>query len=164
MGELGETVARRALALILPLAVVAFIPLILIALLVYGLYAALLRVAVWTLWNTRGTHVLFVYSDSPAWKPYIEQNIIPRLPPQTIILNWSDRRRWQRWSLATAVFRHFGGARNFNPLAVVIRPLEWGETFRFWLAFRDHKHGKPQKLAEVEAAFFKALARHAELK
>ena len=113
----------------------------------------------WTLWNTRGTHVLFVYSDSPVWKPYIEQNIIPKLPPTAIILNWSERRRWRRWSLATAVVQHFGGVRNFNPLAVVIRPLAWGETFRFWLAFRDYKHGKPQKLAEVQAAFFKALAR-----
>jgi hypothetical protein len=34
--------------------VIAFIPLILLSLLVYALYAVLLRVAVWTLWNTRG--------------------------------------------------------------------------------------------------------------
>lgn len=34
--------------------IIAFIPLILLSLLVYALYAVLLRVAVWTLWNTRG--------------------------------------------------------------------------------------------------------------
>jgi hypothetical protein len=144
--------------------VIAFIPLILLSLLVYALYAVLLRVAVWTLWNTRGTYVLFVYSDSPVWKPYIEQNIVPKLPSNSVILNWSERRRWPRWSLATMLFWHFGGRREFNPLAVVIRPLEWGETFRFWQAFRDYKHGKPAKLAQVAAAFFRALAGEVEIK
>ena len=117
----------------------------------------LLRVAVWTVWNTRGTYVLFVYSDSPVWKAYIEQHILPRLPSKSVVLNWSERRRWSRWSLGAAVFRHFGGHRDFNPMAIVIRPLQWGETFRFWRAFRDYKHGEPGRLADVEAAFFRAV-------
>jgi hypothetical protein len=101
--------------------------------------------------------VLFVYSNSPVWQSYIEANILPRLPRGSVVLNWSERRRWRWWSLSAAVFHFFGGSREFNPLAVVVRPLRWGRAFRFWRAFRDAKHGNQEALRLVEAQFFTYL-------
>jgi hypothetical protein len=108
--------------------------LLIVAALAYGVDALSLHVLLWLLWSPVGRRVLVVYSDSPIWQPFFENRIIPRLPPSSIVLNWFGRRRWRRWSLAYLAFRFFAG-REFNPLAVVIRPLRWGRTFRFWRAF-----------------------------
>ena len=132
------------------------VTLLIMALLAYGAYALLLHLLLWLLWNPVGSRVLLVYSNSPTWRSYIEERIIPRLPPGSVVLNWSERRQWRRWSLAYLVFRFFGGRSEFNPLGVVIHPLRWGRTFRFWQAFRDFKHGRGETLAKVEAQFFHA--------
>jgi hypothetical protein len=59
--------------------------------------------------------------------------------------------------LSAAVFRLFGGSREFNPLAVVVRPLRWVRVFRFWRAFRDAKHGNRSALSLLETQFFRCL-------
>jgi hypothetical protein len=139
------------------LVVVVVTPLLLPLGLAYGLYALLLHVLLWLLWSPAGKRVLFVYSNSPVWQSYIEGNILPRLPQGSVVLNWSDRRRWRWWSLSVAVFHFFGGSREFNPLAVVVRPFRWGRVFRFWRAFRDAKHGNQEPLKVVETQFFTYL-------
>jgi hypothetical protein len=131
--------------------------LVVAALVAYGTYAVSLHVLLWLLWSPVGKRVLLVYSNSPVWQSYIEEHIVPRLPPGSVVLNWSERRRWRPWSLAYLAFRFFGGRYEFNPMAVVIRPFRWGRTFRFWQAFRDAKHGRHDTLARVEAQFFRAL-------
>lgn len=117
-----------------------------------------LHIAVWILWLPRHKRLLFVYSDSPIWQTYIETHILPRIREQAVILNWSERQKWsKRHMLAVAVFRQFGGRRDFNPMAVVFRPLTLGRVFRFFQPFRDLKHGKPELLARVETEFFRHL-------
>ena len=134
------------------------IPLALIALALYLIHGAALYAIVWLCWCTRGKHVLLVYSDSPIWHDYIEENIIPRLPRSTIILNWSQRRTWRWYSLPVTVVRFFGGTREFNPLVVAFRPCRRARTFRFWQAFRDYKHGNKRTLDAVERDMFAYLA------
>jgi hypothetical protein len=144
---------------LLPL-VVIFSPLIiLIAIVVFALYfvtSVCLHILIWTLWCVRGRDILFVYSDSPVWHDYIEQRLLPPIRQRAIVLNWSQRKRW-RVSLARAAFRHFGGYREFNPLAVVFRPLQPTKKFRFWKPFRDFKHGRPSTLHQMEREFFQFL-------
>ena len=143
--------------ILLTLVVVVCSPLLLSIVLAYGLYALLLHILLWMFWSPAGKRVLFVYSNSPVWQSYIEDNILPRLPHGSVVLNWSERRRWRWWSLSAAVFRFFGGRREFNPLAVVVRPLRWVRVFRFWRAFRDAKHGNRDPLYLVETQFFRYL-------
>ncbi len=112
-----------------------------------------LHIAIWSWWCLRGHDILFVYSDSPIWHDYIEQHILPYLGPRAVGLNRSQRRSW-RFSLARVAVHHFGGWREFNPLAVVFRPFRRTRTFRFWQPFRDYKHGKPEALHRVESDFF----------
>ncbi len=111
-----------------------------------------LHVAVWCWWNPRGRNVLFVYSDRPLWKSHIETEILPFIQGRAVVLNFSERKRWRR-SLARAVFRHFGGQTDFNPLAVVFRPLRPARVFRFWKPFRQWKLGQAEQLRRIEADF-----------
>jgi len=132
------------------------LPLVLVALVSNALAWLLLHLVIWLWWNTRGRDVLFVYSDSPIWRAYIERRFLPYLGRRAVVLNWSERNRWGP-SLGPIAFRFFGGRREFNPLAVVFRPLRRTRTFRFWAAFRDLKHGRPETLQRVESGFFDCI-------
>jgi len=116
----------------------------------------LLYLSIWSLWSTRGIRLLFVHSNSPVWQDHIQNEILPRLPEGSIILNWSERKKW-RLSLSIMAFHHFGGSRHFNPLGVVIKPFHRAKVFRFHEAFVDFKHGSPNKLLKMESDFFATL-------
>jgi hypothetical protein len=98
-----------------------------------------------------------VCSDSPNWKEHIEQQILPRLPQNAVVLNWSRRTQWPRFSLGVRLFRAFAGNREFNPIALVFGRFRLVERFRFWQPFRDAKHGKDESLRVLEAALFERL-------
>ena len=117
---------------------------------------AMLHLMVWTFWLPRGQDVLFVYSDSPVWHDYIEAEILPTIRRRAVVLNWSERKGWP-FGLARAVFRHFGGTQEFNPLAVVFRPLRRAAVFRFWEPFRDWKHGRGERLRQLQTDLFRTL-------
>jgi hypothetical protein len=134
------------------------LPLIPLLLATYLLYAIVLQLVIWLCWCTRGINVLLVYSNSPHWQEYIEAHIMPKLPASTVVLNWSERRRWRWFSLSVMAFRLFGGSREFNPLVVVFRPFRWAKTFRFWRPFREHKHGKITALELLEEELFQTLS------
>jgi len=115
-----------------------------------------LRLLIVALWCPRGRDVLFVYSNSPIWHDDIESQILPNLGKRAVVLNWSERGRW-RFSVARRAFRHFGGDREFNRLAVVFRPFGRTRVFRFWQPFQDFKHGKPEPLRRMKAELFGAI-------
>ena len=133
------------------------LPLVILLLFAYLFYGITLQLVIWVCWCARGVNVLLVYSDSPVWHDYIEKQILPRLPGSTVVLNWSQRRQWRRFSLPVMTFRFFSGAREFNPLVVVFRPFRWARTFRLWKAFKDYKHGNPDPLKVIERQLFEYL-------
>ncbi len=126
------------------------------ALICYFLGGLILQLAIWLTWRPRGKNVLFVYSLSPLWQAHLETRVLPRLAAQAEVLNWSERKKWERrFSLAVLAFYYFGGRRQFNPLAVVFRPGRWAKTFRFWQPFQDFKHGKGEALEKMTADLLK---------
>ena len=124
-----------------------FLPLILVYLAGYLvwllLWGAILRAWFWRAHAARGRLVLFVYSESPNWKAYIEENILPHIRDRCVLLNWSERRLWSSTSPWEArFFRRFSGDREFNPLAPVFCARGRIRSVRFHQAFLDFKHGK----------------------
>ena len=106
------------------------------------------------IWLTqRKPFVVFVYSDSPIWKDYIETEILPHIQDRAVILNWSERRNWKN-SLPMLAFRYFGGYRNFNPIGMVFRPLRFVKTYRFFEAFKAFKHDNRSKVEDLKKALF----------
>jgi hypothetical protein len=115
------------------------LPLAVLALLLSMLHRAVLYLLVWLVWLPRGKDTLFVYSDSPIWREYMTHVVLPLVEKRAIVLNWSERSKWRRWSFAGHVFRSFGGSTDFTPMVIVFRPLRLARLFRFWSAFKDWK-------------------------
>jgi hypothetical protein len=155
-------------------------------------------ILLWTIWESiridglrrefkkkHGDHArgILIYSNSPNWKAYIEQQWIPRLAGTLVILNWSERNTWgPELAVETALFRSIGD-REFNPAAIVFRDRATGsalgdwlralrrldiagvllphrssmDVIRFFKAFRDYKHGKTLTLAAAEERLFSSL-------
>jgi hypothetical protein len=135
------------------------IPALLIAVALSKLYRLVLTLAAWILLCCRGAYVVFVYSDSPNWKEYIDVNILSKIQARSTVLNWSNHSTWKRFDLPVRIFYHFTGETEFNPVAIVFRPFHRTNVFKFWQAFKDLKHGKPETLHKVETAFFDRLKR-----
>lgn len=148
--ELGQAVLIVAL---LPL----ILPLALFAVASHLLYRALLYLLVWAMWLPKGKDILFVYSDSPIWHEYMATEILPRVQERAIVLNWSERKKWSRWSLGVALFHHFGGDGDFNPLVVLFQPLRSARLFRFWSAFKDWKRGYKEPVERLRQELFAIL-------
>ncbi len=138
--------------LLIPMAaiVLLFLPLILLG---FALWHFVLLFSIWIFWCAKGRNILFVYSESPNWQEYVEQNYLPRLDTRAVILNWSRRANWRN-SLGVLAFRRWGGSRGFNPLGVVFRPFKKTRVFRFHQPFLDFKHGQAEDLKKMETEFF----------
>jgi hypothetical protein len=109
-------------------------------------------------WGAHGKRLLLVYSNSPNWQEYVEENWLPQLKSISVVLNWSERRTWaQRHPFEADIFRTWAGGHEFNPLAIIIPPEGSVRVIRFWQAFRDYKHGKDRTLRAAEAELGGAL-------
>src|SRR5262245_36046537 len=98
------------------------LPVIAVGVVLWLTAAIVLQLIVWTTWCPRGRYALVVYSNSPIWKDYFEQRLLPAIGNRAVVLNWSERRQWS-YALPAALFTCFGGRREFNPLAVAFAPL-----------------------------------------
>jgi hypothetical protein len=120
------------------------VPLALVLLVLYGLHLIALYALVWLLWLPSGKDVLLIYSDSPIWHDYMTTQVIPAVKDRAVILNWSERSKWPKWSLSVHVFRTIGGGRDFNPMVAVFRPFQRARVFRFWSAFKEWTRGNTE--------------------
>jgi len=59
------------------------------------------------------------------------------------------------------MFWHWGGPREFNPMAILVPTSGAVRTIRFWQAFRDYKHGKIGALEQKANELFAFMERAA---
>lgn len=158
MSGLHRAIPKWLLTIVAIALLVVAVPLLLTVVAAHAVWIGALYLVVWVWWIGRATRrVLFVYSDSPNWKEYIEQQFLPRLPQNAVVLNWSHRKQWPCFSPAVLLFRAFAGDQEFNPIALVFARFRFVEQFRFWQPFRHAKHGKDEPLKMVQAALFERL-------
>ncbi len=128
------------------------IALTLIVVPVYGILFLIttiyLRVWLWLTYVSNGTRILFIYSNSPTWQTYIEENMLPVLLHRSAVLNWSERTHWSRHE--HALVDHFMGEREFNPSAIIFVSFWKVERIRLYQAFRDYQHGNEHSLRMAE--------------
>jgi len=111
-------------------------------------------------WARERKRILLVYSRSPNWQSYIEQNWLPRIGDSAVLLNWSERASWSRaMGLEVRSFRYWAGSREFNPIAILFPAHGKVHAIRFWRAFRNFKHGKDAELRKAEEELFAFAAR-----
>jgi hypothetical protein len=153
----GRIVRKVGLAALLVLLLPLLIVCVFAFLALYLLHRVALYILIWFWWLPRSKDVLFVYSDSPIWHEYMTAQILPLVQDRAIVLNWSERRKWPRWSLAAHVFHSFGGDYEFNPLIILFRPFRLARIFRFWRAFREWKDGRPDPIERLRQELLQAL-------
>ena len=144
--KLGDAFGPVLLVVLAPI----WLPFLVIGAPFYFIYSATLYILVWFFWCKSGSRIFLVYSRSPHWQTHIENSFLPKLPPSTIVLNWSDRNTWSRWSLGIYVFHHFLGYYKHTPSIIVFRPLRRAKIFRFFEAFQEFKHGNNEPLHKLE--------------
>jgi len=97
--------------------------------------------------------VLVAYTQSAAWAPFIEQSLLPQLGDAVVAIDRS-REDWKRSNPVEAMAVSFwGGLRAHNPIAIVIRNRWRVRVFRFYEAFQQFKHGRPQDLEIAVSEF-----------
>ena len=106
-------------------------------------------------YGSAGKDLLLVYTASPHWQPYIEQNWLSRWQARAVALNRSTP-GWEAQP-ETGLWRRMAGLREHTPVAIVIPSVGRPRIFRFYKAFRDHKHGKPASLHALEGELTQAL-------
>jgi hypothetical protein len=137
-----EPLSRRVWKAAIVVALLPIVlPLALITLALYFGHRIALYMLVWVLWLPTGKDMLVVHSDSPIWHDYMTTQVLPLVQERALVLNWSERNKWPRWSFRVHVFHSLGGDREFNPLVVLFRPLRRARVFRFWSPFQDWKRG-----------------------
>jgi hypothetical protein len=100
-----------------------------------------------------GRRLILVYSRSPHWQRYIEEQWLPKYGAQAVVLNWSDRSAWRSLRPKppeVALFERHAGRGEYNPLVIGVAPRGKVRVIRFWRAFRDYKHGKELALRRAE--------------
>lgn len=153
-----KSVGRRILlGAVFVLFLPVIVPLVTLALLLSFLNRVIVYLLVWICWLLIGKDVLYVSSESPIWKEYMETEILPLVAERAILLNWSARTKWRRWSLTVRVFRTFGGEHDFNPIVVLFRPLRRATIFRFLPAFEKLKRGNRADLDRLRRDLVEAL-------
>jgi len=121
-----------------------------------------LKIRFWFRHGRKGKCVLFVYSESPNWREYIETKLLPRLEPHSVILNWSKRREWEsRMQFEMKLFNQWSGPGEFVPVAIVLPLAGKVKTCRLWQLSRNPKHGKDNVSKEAEQDLFKTVKQYA---
>ena len=150
----GRKVARFAfIALLLPV----IVPLAIVGLILHFLNKVVVYMLVWVWWLPKGKDVLYVSSDSPVWKEYMETEVFPLVAERAMVLSWSARSKWPKWSFAARVFHTFGRGRDFNPMVVLFRPFRRAKIFRFLPAFEKRKHGNSASVEQLRRDLTQAL-------
>lgn len=106
-------------------------------------------------YRASGKDVLIVYTESPHWKEYIDTRWLPQWGDRAIVLDRS--KPWSEAQPEARLWRAIAGSAEHTPVVIVVPPAGRVQIVRFWLAFRDFKHGKDRKLREAEARLARLL-------
>jgi hypothetical protein len=124
-----------------------------------GIEAVVLKRRFQSKWGREERFILFVHSNSPVWAPYLAEHLFPELQHCAVFLNWSERSRWTKEQrLEARMFRHWGGRREFNPMAIVVPRRGRVRAVRFFKAFKSYKHHDLRSLHEAERKLRELMA------
>lgn len=147
---------RQAGLIILLLPIV--LPLFAIGFFLFLLHHFVLYLLVWIVWLPRGKDVLLVYSDSPIWRDYMIQEVLPLVQDHAVVLNWSERSKWRRWAFPVYIFRSFAGGRKYNPVVMLFVLFDACRYSAFGSPSRIGSTDTPTPLMSYGTSFFEALA------
>jgi hypothetical protein len=87
----------------------------------------------------------------------MEAEIFPLVAERAVVLSWSARSKWPKWSFAVRVFHTFGGRRDFNPMILLFRPFRGARICRFLPALQERNHGNSASVEQLRRDLMEAL-------
>ena len=157
-----QTTISQALSKLLVAVVVIPLIILLIPVVIFWLTAKLflklvVLICIWAVWGVKGKDLLVIYSDSPYWKEYFENGLLPQIESRSYSLNLSTRAKMQTYNLQILAFDLFKYEKDYNPMVVLFPFLRWPRRYQYYQAFKEFKHGKENALTKVENQVFEAL-------
>jgi hypothetical protein len=127
---------RVLLPVIVLISVLSILLYVMLSPLIY-LYGLLLCSKVWIEWEREGKDVLIVQADSIHSREWMSR-ILPLVGGRAVLLDYSQRDRWERWSLPVQLVEIFGPhgvPERFTvhslPAVILFRKLRRPEKFFF---------------------------------
>jgi hypothetical protein len=149
-----STFQKKVLRVIIIIGIIVFlIPAVIIGLIVEIVYR--IEFLIHVIKNRK--RIIFVNSDSPIWHDYLENKWVPRIKENAIILNWSERKQWNKTNWEIRAFHHWGRDREMNPLFIIFRSIFHIQVFRLYDPFTEYKHGKEKELFDMEKEIEKSI-------
>ena len=132
--------------------VLVFLPVITLALLVYGVSRF------WVCWRLKAAWPpnvsgFLAYSESELWQSRIEQQLIPATAGRIIPINRSKHDWKENHPHEWRALKFFSAGGRSMPFGLVIGQWLSVETFAFYEPFVEFKHGNERSLKEMEARF-----------
>jgi hypothetical protein len=150
--RLMEIVVGGSLALLLS-------PLLLGIWLFYSVYEFLLALAWWRKHGRHGRRFLVVYSESPKWSAFFDEEVVPMVGDQAIVVDISKAPSWKSSSsLERRAHRRWGGEVEHTPMVIHFRRPWRAEAVRFFHAFLQRQYGDSSELG-AQLAKLTQLAR-----
>ncbi|KXI30856.1 hypothetical protein [Paraglaciecola hydrolytica] len=141
--------------LLIPLGVV-LIPVLMWVFLITFFIRTYIRLRLRMAWP-KARYILFTYTDSESWSPYIEQNILPKIESYAQIINRTNEQDWKTEHKLERKAVEVWSSINVNPLAIVFEPGKKVKVIPFYEAFRDLKHGKQEQINSKCQELFQCL-------
>lgn len=148
---------------VVPLIILVVIPLTILILPVWLLEGAFLRLWFWYRWKVHGQNIILTTSNSPKWKDYMTEFVIPHAADNAMVLNWSERKSWRQiarlpaWARERWVGR---GQKGHCPSIVFMKSILNIETISLYEPFRLYNRGDATDLENVLNKFFADLEAH----
>jgi hypothetical protein len=151
-GSIGATLRKWGVAAFLIVFVIVALPILVPMLALYWLYRVIEEMMLSTRVNNTWPHgktVLVAYTNSAAWRPYIEGDLLPRIGAAAVVVNRSLPDWKIKFPLERTMLRVWGGDLRANPVVIVRAGRFKVRVFNLYDAFRAAQHGKPEELART---------------
>lgn len=125
---------------------ITFIPIVLFAaiFIIFSLFSSfifgiLLRVKWWFKYGRIGKNFLIVYSNSPKWESYFQNEIIPLFNNNAVIVNISTDHNIAKTHIELVAHKEWAGYENHTPIVLYIPKFGIVKKVRFYSAFIEAK-------------------------
>jgi hypothetical protein len=158
--HLREMMSKVPLRLLLPVFYAIFVLSIVLYValspLIY-LYGLLLCPMVWIEWEKDGKDLLIIHAENAHSTDCMER-LSPLISKRAVLLNWSQRKLWDRWTLPVQLFEVFGPhgmpeqfTEHSLPSVIVFKQLRRPKRFTFGERSKDLEERLEQLRVELDS-------------
>jgi hypothetical protein len=141
--------------------IVLLLPIILrlalLGLALHGVNKIVVYLLVWVWWLPSGKDVLYVSSDSPIWKEYMEAEIFPLVAKRAVVLSWSDRSKMAKVVFCCSRFPHVWSWTRFQSYGRTVSAFPACNDFSLLTSVQRMEAGNSTSVEQLRRDLMQAL-------